>query len=78
MKKIEKVFYVADDGKEFDDEYECREYEASMGVRNCISEIITYCSERECTSLDCIFCGKNGCIFAGAGVVPIDWENFMR
>ncbi len=78
MKKIEKIIYVADDGKEFYDEYECRAYEEAIEARHCVSKIIKYCNRRGCNPLDCIFCGEEGCKFASPSATPVDWEDLME
>ena len=39
---IEKTIYVAFDGKEFDDEGDCREYELSENGKNVGDDLLTY------------------------------------
>lgn len=39
---IQKTIYVAFDGKEFDDEYGCREYELSENGKNVGNDLLTY------------------------------------
>ena len=36
---IEKTVYVADDGKEFDDEYECMKYEAQTEFSDILQSV---------------------------------------
>ena len=37
-----KTIYVAFDGKEFEDEYDCREYELSENAKNIGDDLLTY------------------------------------
>ena len=38
----EKTIYVAFDGKEFEDEYDCREYELSENAKNIDDDLLMY------------------------------------
>ena len=39
---IEKTIYVAFDGKEFDDEYDCREYELNTKLKDIGDDLLLY------------------------------------
>ena len=68
-----KVTYIAFDGKEFDTEMKCREYEENHSkfakVRKAIDTLKNYCRENGCDT--CPFF-NGGCIFTGD--TPNDWE----
>ena len=68
-----KVTYIAFDGKEFDTEMKCCEYEENnrglIKVRKAIDTIRNYCEKNSCS--DCPFF-NGGCIFTGD--TPNDWE----
>lgn len=77
MKKIIKTAYVAEDGKEFVNEEDCKRYEKSVEVKQCISKIAEYCDERSCTPLECIFYKEQGCIFNNKNVVPMSLQDSL-
>lgn len=58
MKQVIK--YVADNGKEFNTEEECKAFEESLTkVDNAIHTIMNFCSYMDCD--DCRFSGKGEC-----------------
>lgn len=76
MKKIEKVIYVADDGKEFANESDCKKYEETAEIRSCILKLSEYCKNSECNSSECIFSSKNGCLLVDTH--PVNWDIIFK
>ena len=62
----EKVIYIAFDGKEFDNEMECREHEEKrkdlVKVSRAIDTIKNYCKDRGCHTCP-FFSSRYGCKF---------------
>lgn len=69
MKEIQKIIYVADDGKEFCTEKACREYEEDIKeykkITQKYNDIIDFCSAYydECDDGNYIWCNNNQCPF---------------
>ena len=69
-----KVAYVSFDGKEFDTEMECCEYEESrtelMEVHRAIDTLQNYCREKDCDKCP-FFSHLQGCKLK----MPLEWED---
>ena len=70
-----KVIYIALDGKEFDTEMKCREYEENHSklakVRKAIDTLKNYCRENDCDTCP-FFSSLQGCKFIVD--TPNEWE----
>ena len=69
-----KVTYIAFDGKAFDTENECHEYEESsrnlIEVRRAIDTIQNYCREKDCVECP-FFSTLTDCKLK----MPLEWED---
>ena len=69
-----KIAYVAFDGKEFDTENECHEYEENcenlVDVRKAIDTIQNYCREKDCDKCP-FFSPLLDCKLK----MPLEWED---
>ena len=73
----EKVTYIAFDGKEFDEEWKCLNYEERQEMlpkaHKAIQTLRKYCRVGACSS--CPFLINNGCYFKSH--VPSEWEETL-
>ena len=73
MKQVIK--YVADNGKEFNTEEECKAFEESIiNVDNAINTIMNFCKGMDCD--DCRFSGKEDCVLTSNH--PNYWEYILK
>lgn len=69
---IEKIIFIAEDGREFETKEECLKYEQELETYKLADALGDFCATSRCP--DCLFWREGECFFVNNSKTPAEWN----